>query len=243
MDEQTIGRRAFEFIDELKSRSSPRDIVDHLGSVLRDFGFNAFLVTGLPNPGDRIEPLVLLNGWNREWYRLYTQRNYVQDDPVVAHCFRSIDPFEWSEAPFNAERTPRSLEIMERAEDFGMKRGFCVPIHTADGFESVVTMAGEQPELIGWAKPAIHLMAVYTHSRARQVVAAPQRARRPRLSPRERDCLNYAAHGLTSEEIAGKLGITTRTVNAHFISACRKLAVVNRTAAVANALVSGEITL
>jgi DNA-binding CsgD family transcriptional regulator len=35
------------------------------------------------------------------------------------------------------------------------------------------------------------------------------------LTPREREVLGLVAEGLTSEQIAGRLGIATRTVNVH----------------------------
>ena len=49
---------------------------------------------------------------------------------------------------------------MDRASDFRMREGFCVPIHTSGGHEAIVTMAGERVELSGQVRPALHLMAL-----------------------------------------------------------------------------------
>jgi DNA-binding CsgD family transcriptional regulator len=48
------------------------------------------------------------------------------------------------------------------------------------------------------------------------------------LSPRESQCLELAANGMTSEDIAVKLGIKARTANFHFGKIVSKLGVLNR---------------
>lgn len=73
-------------------------------------------------------------------------------------------------------------------------------------------------------------------------VAAPSRARkRPLLSRRERECLEWTAAGKTTWEIAGILEISQNTVDGYIASAGRKLGAVNRTQAVAEALRRGLI--
>lgn len=56
------------------------------------------------------------------------------------------------------------------------------------------------------------------------------------LSPRQIECLQLAARGLTSAEIAHDLGISARTVDQYFGEACDRLRVRNRTQAVARAI-------
>jgi DNA-binding CsgD family transcriptional regulator len=58
----------------------------------------------------------------------------------------------------------------------------------------------------------------------------------PRLSPRERECLGFAARGMTSADIGIKLAITERTVNFHFGNIIAKLRVLNRGEAIARAV-------
>lgn len=61
------------------------------------------------------------------------------------------------------------------------------------------------------------------------------------LSPRQIECLNLASLGKTSTEIADMLKISPRTVDQHLGDACERLAVRNRTQAVAKALKLGLI--
>jgi DNA-binding CsgD family transcriptional regulator len=56
------------------------------------------------------------------------------------------------------------------------------------------------------------------------------------LSSREKECLTLAANGLTTEDIADRLGIKPRTAQFHFDSIRTKLAVANRSEAIARAV-------
>ena len=53
------------------------------------------------------------------------------------------------------------------------------------------------------------------------------------LSPRESQCLSWAARGHSSRDIGRQLGITARTVDFHTHNAVRKLGAANRRHAVA----------
>jgi DNA-binding CsgD family transcriptional regulator len=63
-----------------------------------------------------------------------------------------------------------------------------------------------------------------------------------RLTPRERECLGWAAHGRTSKEISDVLGLTPATVNFFIDGAVQKLAAQNRAHAAAKAVSLGLIS-
>ena len=62
------------------------------------------------------------------------------------------------------------------------------------------------------------------------------------LSPRELDCLHWAAVGMTTKEIADRLDISDHTVNEYIASAMRKLGAATRTQAVLRAIALELIT-
>lgn len=64
----------------------------------------------------------------------------------------------------------------------------------------------------------------------------------PRLSARERQCVTWAAHGKTSEEIGVQLHISEPTVVFHINKVVRKLGVRNRMHAVALSVALGWVT-
>jgi LuxR family quorum sensing-dependent transcriptional regulator len=104
-------------------------------------------------------------------------------------------------------------------------------------------MAGERVDLGGRAKPALHLMALYSYAKAVEL-SQPKQAPPPhRLTRREREVLRWTAAGKTAWEISQILGIAESTVIAHIKAAAAKLDAPNRTATVVAALRRGEITL
>ena len=238
-----IGRAAFDFVDDIERMSDQRLLVDRFSRELAGYGFHAWLIASLPKPGERAGSLAVLNGWPQGWTDLYVRQNLLQDDPVVANCFRSTAPFEWRDAPYDPQTNTRAKEVMNRATDFRMRHGFCVPIHTSEGYQAVVTMAGERVEIGGQALRALHFMGIYAHAKAAALCARKRNPAARLLTAREREVLQWAAAGKSSWEISQILGIAQSTVTAHIKAAAAKLDTPNRVATVVVALRRGEISL
>ena len=66
-------------------------------------------------------------------------------------------------------------------------------------------------------------------TRARQLAAAPQRARHLQLAPRERQLIGFVRKGLRNREIAEQLGVTEGTVKVYLHAIFEKLGVATRT--------------
>jgi LuxR family transcriptional regulator, quorum-sensing system regulator BjaR1 len=229
------GRNALDFIESLEAYTSVSDAMAALGAGFGRFGFETIVVSGLPNPDQRIAPLVLAKRWPAEWFKMYTEKNYDRVDPVVRMCRQSINPFEWSEAPFDPVAEPHAAEVMNRASEYGMSRGFIVPIHGLTGYQALVSLGGIHLDLNPRSKPALHLMAMYGFERIRRLVE-PKAPPQASLTRREREAISWAALGKSAWEIGEILHITQRTAEEHLAVAARKLGAVNRTHAVAIAI-------
>lgn len=234
------ARRAFDLIDAFEASSEPASVLDKLAQALKSFGYSSFLITGVPEPPQRLEPFILLNGWSKDWTDHYTRENYYFHDPVAAHCRATVNPFEWSEAPVASKR---GAEVMRVAQDFGLKQGFLVPVARTRGLHACVTMAGERPDFEPSAKKAIHLLSLFAHARIMSLVSGKKAPPHVALSPREREAMTWTAAGKSSWEMAVIMGITERTVNFLIARAQAKLNAANRTQAVVNAIRAGEIQI
>lgn len=233
---------AFDFIEDLDELKAVDAVMNRFSLALADFGYTSFLITGVPEPPQRLEPYILVNGWPKGWIEHYFKSNYYYDDPVAAWCRCSVNPFEWSEVPLDVKRTPRAAEVMNVAGEFGLKKGFLVPIVGGAGHQACVTMAGERADYDPRGRRALHLMSMYAHARCAALMGSePDGRRRHILTIRERDVLAWAAEGKSSWEIAAILGITERTVNWHVEQAKGKLDAVSRTHTVIKAVRLGEI--
>lgn len=241
----TVFQAALDTIERLKTRQTPDEILGDLQSVSNSVGFDGFMMTGLPDPGDKIDGYLLLKGWNQAWTERYLARDFVQHDPVVAMVRSTTRPFMWSEATAAAEPTPLGAAVMNEAAEFGLLTGLSVPIYSTTGFQAVVSFAGGKIDISGEHKSMLHLVAIYAHNQLRDCYArdsaADRRSRRGRLSPREIECLRWAANGKTSWEIAQILNISNHTADGYLTSATRKLHAVNRIQAVAEGFRRGLI--
>jgi LuxR family quorum sensing-dependent transcriptional regulator len=240
--EQHWGIRALEFVDSIEASTKQEDVTRLFEEVLGEYGFHAYVVGWLTVSGDRVKDHLFANGWPAEWASMYVRDRLVEHDPIPRHGFRSVEPFEWSEATYDAENEPLSKAVMDRSHDFRMDKGFFVPIHFGDRASGGVSLAGERPEFGHGVKPALHLMSLYVHNRIRSLLDTSEQVSQV-LTPREREVLQWTASGKSSWEIGIILSISERTVNFHIGTAMRKMDSVNRTAAVVAALRRREISL
>lgn len=232
----TYAVEAFEFIERLDELASVQDVIEDMANAFALFGFENFVITGLPNAKERFEHLVLLKKWPLGWFDIYNEENYIHVDPVIRLCRNTVQPFEWTEAPFDRQTETRAAEVMDRATDFRMKNGFCLPIHGINGYEACFSMSGVNLDLSSRTKPALHLMSMYAFERARQLLNPAPQLDSNLLTSRERETLTWAAAGKSAADTGKILGITERTVTAHIVNACQKLDATNKTQAVARAL-------
>ena len=224
---------AFDFIAGLDALLDTNAVVAGTAKIVARYGIGYFIITGLPET--QFERAVLVSRWPAEFLDLYVRNDFIRFDPIARRCRRSRQPFEWTATEYDNDPDPRTAEVMRRAADFGLERGFIVPINTPDGFEACVSMTGSHLDLTARTKPLIHLVALYGYERVRQLAGlAP--ATKPRLTPREREVLLWVAQGKSSWEIGEILAIGRRTVEEHAATAVRKLGAVNRSHAIAIAL-------
>jgi LuxR family transcriptional regulator, quorum-sensing system regulator BjaR1 len=230
------AQEAFAFIENLERLTTIDGVMDSLEQSLALFGFENFVLTGLPHPQQRFEQMIVVRRLPAGWFEVYVANDYVRVDPVVRMCHRTVHPFAWHEAPYNSEFEPRAAEVMNRASDFRMPRGFCLPIHGATGYEACLSMSGVNLDLSARTKPAVHLMALYAFERVRQIVGPDAFNGDNPLTSREKEVLTWSAVGKSASEVGEILSITKRTVDEHSVRAARKLRAQNKMHAVVKAL-------
>jgi LuxR family quorum sensing-dependent transcriptional regulator len=236
---------AFDLIDKLEGLRTPQQVVSRMSSALAQFGFSGFLVSTTPDPQAADQRQTFLDGWPHQFNQYYVEKGFYKDDPVVARCLASDEPFEWSDAPFERDRWPRAQEVMDAAGSIGLRNGFAVPIFRGPGLIDTVTMGGEYHDLDSRAKRAIHLIALYAHSKALAVAKTgePLKLIRRTLSPAEREALTWTAAGKTTWEISVILGVSEAAIAKRIKLATRKLGSANKTQAVVEAIRTKQISL
>lgn len=212
-------------------------------AVLQRFGLHSFLITGLPVPHDsEWHRAILHDGWSREWFTRYESEGHFPHDPCAARSRLSAQPFFWHELPPDS-LTARSRLVMDEAAEFGMKDGFCVPIRVPLAGPAVVTAASDRLDVPPGAMPLIETLCVHIFRRVSGRETKSDIDEGSRLTPREREILQWSAQGKTNEDISCILGIATNTVDTHQSNIRYKLDAINIVHAVVKAARRGEIQI
>ena len=232
---------AFDFVDRAEGLHDADAVLAALKTAVERLGFTSFIVTGLPLPSRSPDPLVMLNAWPEDWFDRYIQRNYFRQDPVAQHVLTTSEPFRWSEVPPSRNSRKEAQELMGEAREFGLVDGYCVPIYSITGWQAAISFATDRPIALSRRElAATYLMAVTAHGRVRALLSPPPLPA-PRLTPREREVLTWAAAGKSAWETSCILNLAEKTVRAHLENIREKLNVATTTQAVAIALRTGEL--
>ncbi|RLP28354.1 LuxR family transcriptional regulator [Mesorhizobium sp. YM1C-6-2] len=236
--------RTLAYISDLQQADTPDAIAEKLLGVTSAFGLTALMAGTVPQPGTptgRQKDHVLLCDWPVEWLERYVARNYVDHDPIVSRMKQLQAPFQWRDA--SEIKVDHDGEVvMGDAGEFKLKDGLAFPLVTLDGQIVMVSLGGEQVEMSGLEFGMISLVSTYAIGRAMQLLTAEGRViDHIELTPRERECLKWAAEGKSEWEISQILGISEHTSEKHLLNAKFKLGAVNRVQAVAEAIRRGYI--
>jgi LuxR family quorum-sensing system transcriptional regulator CciR len=181
--------------------------------------------------------------------RLYGERGYIEVDPRVTKTYNRNVPFVWDAAEYRDD--PLCRDFLRDAARFGGCSGVAVSFRDPDHGRVLVAVNArvtpvdeERRQFVARQLGEIVLLAMSFHDffMAHLVDYEPAlMVRVAPLTPREAQCLEMAANGMTSADIALKLGIKPRTANFHFGKIVTKLGVLNRKEAIAMGIARGLI--
>ena len=239
--------QTYEVIGKFNRAVTPQDICDGLLGFTSRYGLTSMVACTIPSHHERTRDAqsqhLLVSAYPTGWRDRYLDRHYVHIDPVVRRVKRDLSPFLWSEAsPFAQEEHRASVERMfGEAGEFHLKAGLAVPLITLDGAAATVSLAGEAIDLPPEARGMIAMISAFAIARAIDLRDRERKRMRAKLTPREIECLKWAADGKTEWEISAILHVSEHTAGKHLANAHRKLGAANRAQAIANALRWGLI--
>ncbi len=226
-----------------------RSVVDSFFALASWYGFDGLTYIVL---GDVSAAPSLVRHWTTAgaaWSARYTARGYQRLDPRVAITYGRSVPILWDAAHLETRR--EYAAFLADASRFGIRSGVAIALTGApagrvvvgwDSFASAVDTT--RTSAIRAALAHLTLVAGFLHeSMFAHRCSGERKLKAVHLSPRERECLAFAARGMTSCDIGLKLAITERTVNFHFGNILAKLGVLNRGEAIARAMATHLVTL
>ncbi len=202
----------------------------------------AFLMRHVPGVvGD--DPFVI-DTYGETWRKHLDEANFPAGEPIKTLSEHARQPVDWSEMPKVRIRIKRFFRDFQ---DFQLGRHAITATYRGpSGDRSLLTLTSDVPEK-RWQScktdltAAIGVLHPVLHNAVLKIRFGIDDVDIIRLTPRERECLVWAAHGHTSREIGVNLGLTAATVNFFIDSAVGKLAASNRAHAAAKAVALGLI--
>jgi len=226
------------FVDILSGQPNRDELEIALGGAAGLLGLPMFAYLLLSE--QRSAPLLISN-YPGAWTEHYLAQRYDRLDPVIGTAARTAEPFEWGPDFRVCERSASCGKFFGEAAEFGIRFGLTIPIRDKQRRLAAVTFATDERgtvfrRSIETYRSGLHLMALFFHRKACSTLDPERRIDGIKLSPRQFECLGWAARGKSAWDTSQIIGISRRTVLFHLEAAKAKLDVRSMQHAVAKFL-------
>lgn len=238
-------------LDTLTSENEFKRKLDHTFSAM---GFSRFSYVGMtpdmgldPDGHRNPQDVIFLTNVPSAWVDHYLESDYQDCDPIIRECYSARLPIRWTENFRANARTERETGVLNDALDFGIRRGFTVPLHGPGGELGIMSLYSELADaefsrVLQQHQYELLVTSHYFHDAVQRALKAAAAAPKPiPLTDREVEILQWTAIGKTAWEIGSILKISERTVNFHLQNIMAKFGVHNKTHAAAKAMSCGLI--
>lgn len=230
------------FIEGLSNASDAGGFHEAMAGMTAALELSCFAYLSMPSR-PKAGPTLITN-YPSAWTSHYLRHRYQQFDPVVLRAHADPEPFGWGIETAGGSQIQR--QIFAEAADFGICYGFTIPIHDEKSPIATVTFATDEArapfrKCVTENARVLQLMAMYFHTHVRRTMADQRLIGGVSLSPREFECLEWAARGKSAWEIGCILGISRRTAAFHLDNAKAKFGVRSISQAVARLIASRPI--
>lgn len=226
------------------------DLVPVVRSMIKKMGFDSFLCgwASASRP-DRDTLLYAFTTLPLEWTALYERNYYIEVDPRVQLVEEISALFTWSSDDLRGTNRARD-RFFDDAAKFGIRSGACFGWRDREGNGVLVAYNSAHARIDSHSlRESADGLYAFGHAFhdvfMRNVIekGVPSRLRGVALTRREIEALQYAARGLTIQDIGPKMKISPRTVRFHIDSVVTKLGALKRDEAIALAVKGGLLNL
>ena len=205
-------------------------VCDILHDVARTQGHTYFSYLQLDGAGQCTK---LIANYPAEWRQRYEEKLYIHYDPVATVGRQSRLPFFWNNRGFLQPYRKSQKKVFHEAGDYGINYGYSIPIAGRRGECGLFSVAARKEDALidamGRSGHVVYLLGLQLHDRVLSLLHDRDESQhRIELTARELECLKWAADGLTTEQIADQMTISSATVNYHFNKIVTKFEAANR---------------
>jgi len=238
-----------DIVEEIQACNDLSGIKCVLVKIREHLGFsNVTYVVKCPETFTR-SSTIFIGDYPFEWIERYGKQGYVNIDPVAIHCFSSQTPYHWKN--FNEYPKGNMQRFFGEADEFRLCDGISIGNPHFDGKTSLISLTSDKMLIKDSAQQRhaiIYLNALqpFIDERISQLMKQYQNFQQStaniQLTEREKTCLVWVAEGKTAHDIAAIINISEATVVFHLKNSIQKLNVINRSQAIAKAVLLGLIS-
>lgn len=225
-----------QFLVLLGEAKTPEQVTAELESLVGSYGFDFYSLLIQPLPQLKLQRSVLAAEWPANWTEIYTQRKYSLIDPTLRWLRLAQRPFRWKDALLTLKADPhrqRMKRMLQEAARHGLHDGYLFPVHGRNGLVGSFAVGGKPVDLspaeislFDAAAKAVFWKLLKLRHKADLFENAPLSD--VQLTRREMEVTLLLANGLTSNEIAKELDISSHTVDWYISGLHEKLGANNR---------------
>lgn len=216
--EKLVNGEFRSLVDKLEAAQDEIMIKGALRRFARFCGYERFAY--LEKEGAQVKTF---NSYPEPWEGVYLSADYSDIDPVVTEAKRKWDVFFWTAEDWQARGSSPVRKFRDEAIEHGIRCGMTIPVEGGYGASMMLTFASSQRKVnvpaAFDAKRAIQLVMM-VHYRLQMIAAKTVVNPKQMLSPREMNCLMWAAKGKNTLTTADVTGIKARTVQ-HYLDKAR----------------------
>lgn len=221
-----MNRQFQAFVEALSRSPNVSELGAAMEAIVAVFDLNRFAY--LYSPRESPSQVNLISNYPSDWTNHYMANAYDRIDPVIVRVQRTVEPFSWGSGSWLNALRDRENRFMDEAAKFGIRCGFTLPVHDINTRFAAMTFAVDQcphrfRRFVEKHRDVLHLLAVMFHAEARRALAPKHSVAGILLSPREFECLAWAAKGKSAWDIGQIVGISRRTAAFHLERAKTKL--------------------
>jgi LuxR family quorum-sensing transcriptional regulator LasR len=211
----------------------------------RRHGFEQALFGVVESKHTALESAFLRSSYSPHWLNKYDTENFHHIDPTLGHCASANVPLIWKPDIFG---TTRQKQFYEEACGYGLRSGITFPIHGADGELGVVCFVSDvraDKKFLAEVHRSLASLALIRdyvfESSLRFANTGSAIDKTTSVTPREKECLKWAAVGKSSWEISKILHCSEATIKFHMANIRRKFGVNTSRQAIVKAIGHGTI--
>jgi len=239
-----------DFIEKTNNATEEEEIFQQFQIALEKLGFDRVLyslMTDHPSIGKEAGHGIMRN-YPDDWMKYYTEKQYVEIDPVRRHVMLSSQPFHWSEMGKNIPYSREQVRLINESKEAGLKHGVGLGIHCPNSESVGLGFASSDPSVEVTQSTLSLIKAVanqfhFAYSEFQKQRGQSKETPKVNLTRREREVLQWCAVGKSLSETAEILGISNSAVDYFMRNIFAKLEVNSKTFAVVKAIKYGLITV